>query len=107
VLEELAAAQPPLRGKLLKALESVPCEILPITREQRGLASVYVQEGVIPVKYTDDAIHVAVCVLNQIDCLITWNMKHLANFRRIEQMNLINLRYGLPPIKIHTPEEML
>jgi hypothetical protein len=107
VLEELEAAPAPLRGRLLRALRSIPCEVLPITQEQRGLASVYVTEGVIPVRYTDDAIHAAVCVLNRIDCLVTWNMKHLANFRRIESINLINLRYGLPPVKIHTPEEML
>jgi len=106
VLEELEAAPQPLRAKLLKAMHTLPCEVLPITPEQRGLASVYVAEGVIPVRYTDDAIHAAVCVLNRIDCLVTWNMKHLANFRRIERINQINLRYGLPPVKIHTPEEM-
>jgi predicted nucleic acid-binding protein len=81
VLEELEAARQALRSKLLRAMNSVPCEVLPITREQRGLASVYVTEGVIPARYTDDAIHAAVCVLNRIDCLVTWNMKHLANFR--------------------------
>jgi predicted nucleic acid-binding protein len=107
VLEELEAAAQPLRSRLLKAVHAVSCKVLPITREQHGLASVYVTEGVIPVRYMDDAIHVAVCVLNSVDCLVTWNMKHLANFRRIERMNQINLRYSLPPIKIHTPEEML
>jgi len=106
-LEELDAARQPLRAKLLKAMRAIPCEILPITPEQRGLASVYVAEGIIPIRCTDDAIHAAVCVLNRIDCLVTWNMKHLANFRRIERMSQINLRFGLPPVKIHTPEEML
>ena len=38
VLEELEAAPQPLRAKLLKALHTVPCEVLPITEEQRGLA---------------------------------------------------------------------
>jgi len=42
VLEELEAAPQPLRNKLIKALRAVPCDVLPITREQRGLASVYV-----------------------------------------------------------------
>jgi predicted nucleic acid-binding protein len=107
VLEELEASPQSLRVKLLKTLRAVPCDVLPITQQQIGLASVYVKAGVIPVRYTDDAIHTAVCVLNRIDCLVTWNMKHLANFRRIELINQINLRYGLPPIKIHTPEEML
>jgi predicted nucleic acid-binding protein len=107
VLEELDAAPNPLRGKLLETMFAVPCEILPVTPEERGLASVYVREGIIPVRYTDDAIHAAVCVLHRLDCLVTWNMKHLANFRRIEKINRVNLRFGLPPVKIHTPEELL
>ena len=34
-------------------------------------------------------------------------MKHLANVRRIELINKINMKHGLAPIRIHTPEEVL
>jgi hypothetical protein len=46
-------------------------------------------------------------VLNNLDVVVTWNMKHLANVRRIEGINRTNLAMRLPLIRIHTPEEVI
>ena len=58
-------------------------------------------------RFLDDALHVAVAVCNRLDGVVSWNMDHLANMRRVERINRINLRYGLPPIRIHTPKEVM
>jgi hypothetical protein len=50
---------------------------------------------------------VAVAVCHRLDVVVSWNMEHLVNVRRIERINQINLRYQLPPIKIHTPKEVM
>ena len=63
--------------------------------------------GVIPARYRDDAMHVALAVLNNLDVVVTWNMKHLANVRRIEGINRTNAAMRLPLIRIHTPEEVI
>ncbi|MGD0413451.1 MAG: hypothetical protein ABSC18_17315 [Verrucomicrobiota bacterium] len=107
VLLELDRADTELRGKLLDAVAELPVEILPISREALGLAQLYVGDGVIPVRYRDDAIHVAIAVLKGLDVVVTWNMKHLANVRRIEGINRRNQAMRLPPIRIHTPEEVI
>jgi hypothetical protein len=52
-------------------------------------------------------VHVALAVLNNLDVVVTWNMKHLANVRRIEGINRTNLAMRLPLIRIHTPEEVI
>jgi hypothetical protein len=96
----------PLRAKLLDAAARVDAIVLPITVEAEGLAGRYVADGAIPARYRDDAVHVAIAVLNKLDVVVTWNMKHLANVRRIEAINRINLIMGLGPIRIHTPEEV-
>ena len=107
VLLELDRADTELRGKLLDAVAELPVEILPISREALRLAQLYVGDGVIPVRYRDDAIHVAIAVLKGLDVVVTWNMKHLANVRRIEGINRRNQAMRLPPIRIHTPEEVI
>lgn len=106
VLAELSRAPLPLRAKLLDAAARVDAIVLPITVEAEGLAGRYVADGAIPARYRDDAVHVAIAVLNKLDVVVTWNMKHLANVRRIEAINRINLIMGLGPIRIHTPEEV-
>jgi len=42
-------------------------------------------------RFRDDALHVAIAVVNGLDVVVTWNMKHLANVRRIESINRTNL----------------
>lgn len=106
VLAELSQAQQPLRGKLLDAVLRLDAVVLPVTLEAGGLAGRYVTDGAVPPRYRDDALHVAIAVLNGIDVVVTWNMKHLANVRRIEAINRTNLIMGLGPIRVHTPEEV-
>ena len=107
VLAELSRASPDVRNKLLEAVVRLPVENLSITDEAVDLAGRYVRDGVIPARYRDDAVHVALAVLNNLDVVVTWNMKHLANVRRIEGINRTNLAVRLPLIRIHTPEEVI
>jgi len=80
---------------------------LSITSEAEGLAQRYLQHQAIPARFRDDAPHVALAVLNGLDVVVTWNMKHLANVRRIEKINRTNRAMALSPIRIHTPEEVI
>jgi predicted nucleic acid-binding protein len=107
VLAELSRAQPPLRGKLLATVARLSVKTLPITVEAEGLAQRYLADGVLPPRYRDDALHVAIAVLHHLDVVVTWNMKHLANVRRIAGLNRTNLVMGFAPIRIHTPEEVI
>ncbi len=107
VLAELNRASPVVRDKLLEAVARLPVENLPISDEAVDLAGQYVADDVIPARYRDDALHVALAVINNLDIVVTWNMKHLANVRRIEGINRTNLTLRLPPIRIHTPEEVI
>jgi hypothetical protein len=107
VLAELNRASPDVRNKLLEAVVRLPVENLSITDEAMDLAGRYVRDGVIPARYRDDAVHVALAVLNNLDVVVTWNMKHLANVRRIEGINRTNLAMRLPLIRIHTSEEVI
>lgn len=58
-------------------------------------------------RFLDDALHVAVAVCHRLDVVVNWNMEHLVNVRRIERINQVNLRYGFPSIRIHTPREVM
>jgi len=107
VLAELNRTQPPLRAKLLDAVARLQATNLAITSEAEGLAQRYVQDQAIPARFRDDALHVALAVLNGLDVVVTWNMKHLANVRRIEMINRTNRVMALSPIRIHTPEQVI
>ncbi len=65
------------------------------------------RQGVVPVRFLDDALHVAVAVCHRLDVVVSWNMDHLVNMRKVDRINRLNLQYGLPAIRIHTPREVM
>ena len=75
VLEELDAAQDDLRTKMREKVKD--SLVLEVTQAADELAERYIDEGIIPESYRDDAVHVAVATTNHIEFLVSWNFKHL------------------------------
>ena len=80
---------------------------LPVAGKCSPLADEYVRAGIIPARFKNDALHVAVAVWHKLEVIVSWNMAHLVNVRKVERINAVNDRSGLPRIRIHTPEEVL
>ncbi|MDM8562809.1 hypothetical protein QUF54_05585, partial [Candidatus Marithioploca araucensis] len=96
--------------QLLDVIENNP--ILSVTEQSSSeiikLADLYLNKGILPAKSNADAFHVAICVVNQIDILLTWNYKHLANINRKHKLKQVNLENNyLHPLEILTPFEVL
>ena len=71
------------------------------------LAEQYAREIPLPPKAAADAIHLAIATHYNMDYLITWNCRHIANGfvrRRLEE---INRNLGIISPTICTPEELL
>ena len=107
VFEELNEAPAGKRNKLLRALSDLQPAILPVTAETAGLCQFYLDRGILPPRYYNDAIQIALCVCHGMDFLVTWNMRHMANVFRQEKINRANLELGLSPIKMVTPEHLI
>jgi hypothetical protein len=107
VEDEIAACAEPKRSQMISVLRSLPLRVLPVAMECSVLADEYVRAGIIPARFKNDALHVAVAVWHKLEVVVSWNMAHLVNVRKIERINAANARSGLPPIRIHTPEEVL
>ena len=81
--------------------------LIELTSEMENLAAAYVRQNVVPPKYRDDALHVAVCVVAKIDYLVSWNFKHLVNVQRAAGFNAVNLLHGYPIVRIVNPLELI
>jgi predicted nucleic acid-binding protein len=82
-------------------------QILPLTEESEKLARAYVTAGVVSPNYVDDARHVAIATVEQINLVVSWNFKHLANYRREMGFNGVNCLQGYRPVRILTPMELI
>ena len=95
--------------KVRDLLDTIPIEFIElvnITQEQLELAEKYVEEGALTPKFLSDAQHIAISSILKVDSLVSWNFKHMVNFFRIKQYNLINRKFGHSTIDIRTPKEV-
>ena len=72
-----------------------------------NLQQAYLEAGVLDRKWEMDALHVAAATVSGCRALVSWNFKHIVNFRRIPLYNGVNQMQGYGPIAIHTPPEIV
>jgi predicted nucleic acid-binding protein len=80
--------------------------VLAFNEEADRLAQEYVGRGIIPERYTSDADHVAIAVVNGVDYFASWNFRHLVNVSTRREVNLVNALKGYGPIEIIAPPEL-
>jgi predicted nucleic acid-binding protein len=80
---------------------------LEITDNVGILAKQLVLKGLIPSKAASDAIHIAVASVHEMDYLVTWNFKHIANPFTRERLRTTVRDFGLHLPVMCSPEELL
>ena len=78
-----------------------------MNNEAETLAQTYISEKALGKATENDAYHIALSSVYRLDCLISWNFKHIVNFDKIKLFNSINMRLGYPLIDIRSPLEFL
>jgi hypothetical protein len=101
------------RKKLLSILKKYP-NIGMLVAEDKNveeiafLAETYMENGVIPRKKIADAFHVAYSTVFEMDILLSWNFKHLANVNKEKKILIINKINGYNyPFRMANPLEVL
>ncbi|MCL5674783.1 MAG: PIN domain-containing protein [Candidatus Omnitrophica bacterium] len=107
VLAEINRAQEPKKGKMLELIEKYNVGVINQSAEAEELAKRYVAEGVIPQKFDNDALHIAIATVNDIDVIISWNLEHIVKLKTKMAVEWINRQMGYKTIEIATPEEAL
>ena len=72
----------------------VGLEVLTFDEQADPLAQEYVARGVFPEKYSSDANHVAIAVVNGIGDFASCNFQHLVGVATRRAVNLINALKG-------------
>jgi len=97
----------PRRTQLEGLLRDSNPLLLEVNIEAETLAERYIREGIIPVKYRSDALHIAVAVINGIEVIVSWNFEHIVKLKTRVMVNGINRLLGYREIEICSPEEVV
>ena len=61
----------------MAAVAGIP--LLSLTDQAAFIAKLLLSEGILPAKAAEDALHIAIAAVHQVDFLLSWNFKHIAN----------------------------
>jgi hypothetical protein len=78
-----------------------------ITEEMILLAEKYMEQKIVSENYRDDALHIAIATVSNVDVLVSWNFKHIVNLSKIKMFNSVNIREGYNALEIRTPQEVI
>ncbi|MBI5244088.1 MAG: PIN domain protein [Elusimicrobia bacterium] len=82
-------------------------ERIELSSEAIAVRDRYVREGILSPMRLDDAAHVALATVAEVDIIVSWNFKHLVHFEKIRQYNAVNLSLGYRGIEIRSPKEVV
>ncbi len=89
----------------LDALDGI--ELLPVSEDALELGRTLITKGPLPEKAQTDAFHIAVAASANMDYLLTWNCRHIANAKMQNGIRTICSEFGFTTPEICTPAELL
>lgn len=81
--------------------------LVELNQSVRSLAAEFLTRSNLPLKASDDAVHIAAASVHRLDYLLTWNCKHIANAQIQRKLTEISLDFGYQLPVICTPYELL
>jgi predicted nucleic acid-binding protein len=103
VEDEVAMGDSKIAAQRLNLLQSIT--FLDLTEEAVELAQEFLRQSNLPPKASNDALHMALATVYNLDYLLTWNCKHMANAKIQRKLSQISFDLGYELPCICTPYE--
>lgn len=105
VIDEISRGDPHAASLRIEAVREF--KKLALSETVLDLAGKYKTVLPVPKKAQLDLLHLAICVGNGIDYVLSWNFKHIVNAAIREKLQDVNTDLGLRTPVICTPEELI
>ena len=106
VVKEAGAGDPVAAAKRMASLDGIA--LIDASRpEVESLARSLIANGALPSKAFIDATHIAVCAVANVEILLTWNFKHIANGAMMRRIEHVCTESGFACPQLLTPLQLL
>ena len=82
-------------------------EQIPVSQKVIDLQQAYIIENILTDKWSEDALHVALATIGNCDIIVSWNFKHIVNYKKIPLFNAVNILKGYKNLNIYSPLEII
>jgi|ERR1043166_4257812 hypothetical protein len=104
VLDEIASGEAAMARQRLDMVARI--KLLDLTDEAKGLTKQILSSGLLPAGADRDAAHIALATVHEMDVLLSWNCRHIANAAIQVRLRRLagNAGFALPVLC--TPDEL-
>ena len=106
-LREIQNCPEPKKTQLIDYLNQIKFTMLEITDDVTVIAKKIIEMGILSQKSYDDCQHIGTAIVNECDCIISWNFKHIVNVKTIRGIRAITNLEGYRMIEIWNPSVLL
>ena len=107
VLEELDKAPEPKRSEMINLISKYKITVLKIDQRAYDLSEIYIEMGIIPLKFRIDGIHIAMAAIHNMDCIVSLNFHHINKLKTKMATEVIHRMKGHNNPFICTPMEVI
>ena len=105
VLDEITAGEADMARQRLQVLRDIP--LLGPNDTANALGREILHSGLLPVSADADAAHIALATVHEMDVLLTWNCRHIANVAIQQRLRRLVEQNGYTLPSLATPEEFM
>lgn len=105
VLDEIAGGEAQMARQRLKLLRGVPLLDPTVSANESGRE--ILRSGLLPASADGDAAHIALATVHEMDILLTWNCRHIANVTIQQRLRRLVEQNGYTLPSLATPEEFM
>jgi len=106
-IEELGRCYDEKLFRLKNYLSNINFTLLEKSDEVNELAKLYVSANVLTQKSFDDCLHIAYACVYNCDMVVSWNFKHIVNYKTISGVKSVNATAGYKEMLIYTPTMLI
>ena len=103
VFEELARCPEEKKSTLMDYLAQIEYERIESHEDIFSLADEFIRLGVLKQKCHDDAQHIAASMVAGCDILVSWNFRHMVNYKMIDGVRIVSAITKYRDVSICTP----
>jgi hypothetical protein len=105
VVQEISAGNSEAAEARVELIAGIPR--LQVSLEARTLANRLIAVHALPTKAKEDALHIAIAAFHEMNYLLTWNCRHIANEQMQEAIRATCLLGGYEAPVVCTPAELM
>lgn len=106
VLEEISIAPLRLRVALERQVKSLSPTLIEEGPASLRLAEAYMAARLVPPQKRNDARHIALATVADLDALVSWNFRDMVNLKKKSIVHSVNAKFGYRLIDIISPLEV-